>query len=526
MTFNLRDYQKKSVDDIREMFKTRTRVLYYLPTGGGKTYTFCYISHKAAEKGNSVMIVVHRQELLLQASASLAKLGVEHGIIGAASGIKEILDYHGNLGMIRQSAPVQVASVQTLVRRLDTITRPDLLIFDEAHHAVAGSWRLVLNEWIKSKVLGVTATPTRLDGRGLGDVFQGMVKGPSIQTLIAEENLTDCRVFAPREQLDFSALRTQFGDFKKKEAAEFMGRASITGDAISHYRKHANHKPAIGFCVSIKHAEQVANDFNNAGYIAKSIDGKMKKSERAQLIRALGNGEINLLTSCDLISEGTDIPIVSAALMLRPTQSEGLFIQQAGRILRPFPGKGAAILLDHAGNTLRHGHPTLNRDWQLLPSSEKRNRKGPASDEAVRQCPECFAVYTPVPICPSCGALFVKERKLEIVDGDLVEIDSSEWKQARGREVVKAESYDDFVKLEKQRGYKHGWADAKYNQKIGKKSVDITLDEETERATIRGFKNPAGYAYRKHEARQQQRKPTDADRAIERMKFRRMAGQI
>jgi len=449
----LRHYQQTAVTNLRQRFQSGDNaVLFVLPTGGGKTFVFCYISLNAVQRGNNVLILVHRRELLLQASASLSALGIDHGCIAP--------------GMPFNNKKVQVASTQTLVNRMHRMSwRPQLVIIDEAHHlTMKSTWGKIVDFYSDAKKLGVTATPCRLDGQGLGEhndgIFQSMVVGPTIRELIDEGHLVQPKVYAPPTQLDLSHLKTAMGDFKKGDLGNFMDKPSITGNAVQHYKQLCDREPAIAFCASVKHAEHVAEEFRQAGYVSHSLDGSMDGKIRKQLIHDLGIGKIHVLTSCDIISEGTDIPIVSAAILLRPTMSESLYLQQVGRVLRLYEGKERAIILDHVGNCMRHDMPDAERDWSL--DAKKKTRRGSKDQEQaqpVRQCEQCYSVHKPAPRCPQCGFLYpVTERQIQEVEGTLQEVDPAVVKKQRKQEQKMAKSLEELKAIEKARGYKSGWA--------------------------------------------------------------------
>lgn len=414
MAVSLRPFQAQAVAEIRGAYMAgHRRVLFVLPTGGGKTYTFVYIAEQAAIRGNRVCILVHRQELVDQASRSLHAIGCNHGIIAAG--------YRQDL-----SQGVQVASVQTLARRLHTIPADffQLLIVDEAHHAVAGTWAKVLAAMPRAHVLGVTASPIRLDGRGLGDQFETLIEGPDAGWLTANDFLVPARVFAP-PGLDLSGIK-RFDTRKGHDEAEArLRQGQAMGDAVSHYRRTIepqHNGTAIAFCVSVAHADAMAEAFRAQGIAAAMLDGSMDRGERRRLIADLGAGVLKVLTSCDIVSEGTDIPSVTGAILLRPTDSLGLHLQQVGRVLRPCPGKSHAIINDHVGNSLRHGLPTDPREWSL---DGRTKRKRAASDAMpVRVCPSCFATLpSTVAVCTECGHTFeAARRELVTVEGNLQEL--------------------------------------------------------------------------------------------------------
>lgn len=442
----LRPYQTDLIGAIRKQYQIgRRSVLAVLPTGGGKTVCFSYIAEQASARGNGVLVLVHRNELLDQASRSMP---VMHGVIAAGRDMD-------------LSHKVQIASVQTVARRLHLLP-PDmfqLLIVDEAHHTTAGTWSKVIQHFAAAKLLGVTATPIRSDGRGLGEHYEVMVEGPTTQQLTAAGYLARAKVLAP-PGFDSTGLHKRMGDFDPKEAEQRVG--TIMGDCLGHYRKHLPGQTAIAFCCSVAHAEAVAALFQSAGIAAASIDGSMDTAQRRQLLQDLGTGKIKVLTSCALIGEGVDVPSVGGCILLRPTASVALHLQMIGRCLRPQPGK-RAVVLDHVGNTLRMGHHLEPRDW-TLDGLKKRDREAAPS---VKVCPQCFATSaSAVQVCRECGHVFAPQerRELQQVDGELVEM-----AVAKRREQSSARDLDALRELAQQRGYKRGWAERVYQARLAKR---------------------------------------------------------
>jgi DNA repair protein RadD len=439
----LRPYQQDAITDIRQAFGQRHRaVMFVLPTGGGKTVVFSHIAERAAVKGSRICILVHRAELLRQASASLSGMGVAHGCIQAGRPLD-----------LKQ--PVQVASVQTLARRLRHVP-PDwfqLLVVDECHHSNAGTWAKVLGHCASAKVLGVTATPCRGDGRGLGEWYSTMIIGPSPAWLTENGYLAPAKVLAPPIGFSTAGLRKRMGDFDMSQAGEMLQGNKAMGDCLSHYRQHLDGKTAIAFCCSVAHAEAVAELFNRHGIAAASIDGSMDGATRERLLSDLGAGRLKVLTSCALIGEGVDVPSVAGCILLRPTQSVSLHLQMIGRCLRPQDGK-TAVVLDHVGNTLRMGHHLDEREWTLEGVKKQDREKAPS----VKVCPACFAcLASRVQVCGECGHQFTPERReLQHVDGELVEVQQ----QVARREQAKAQTLEALVEIGRRRGMKHprGWA--------------------------------------------------------------------
>jgi superfamily II DNA or RNA helicase len=390
----LRPYQSRGIADIRAAFRTARRVLGVFPTGAGKTTIIASIVQDTLARGSRVVIMAHREELITQIRDRLALFGIVAAIIKAG---------HPE----DPNNPVQVASVQSLAGRLDRHNAPDLLIVDEAHHTLAATYRSILDAWSKSRVLGLTATPWRLDGRGLGEVFESMVQGPTVAELIEQGHLVRARVLGSTRGLDLSDVATRGGDFDIEALEKAIARAGLDGDAVRTFKTHfPTSGTAVAFCVSVKHAERVAAAFNDAGIPAAVLTGADKEAHRKRVLEDLAAGRIRVLCSVDVISEGFDLPAISAVILLRPTKSLSLFLQQVGRALRPAPGKLFAWVFDHAGNSLRHGHPESFRDWTLdaeQPAKRALTQTEDGMALTVRQCLSCYAIHATAPVCPFCG---------------------------------------------------------------------------------------------------------------------------
>ena len=451
---HLRDYQGECIGGIRDAYRAgRRSPLLVSPTGSGKTVMFAYIANGTSKKGNRVLILVHRQELVDQTCRTLRAFQVDHGVIAAGRSAD-------------RSHAVQVGSVQTVVRRLD-FCRPDLIIIDEAHHGTAGSWRKVIDANPQARILGVTATPERLDGKGLKDVFDLLIRGPEVSWLIDNGHLSRPKYYAPPQAADFGGLHIRGGDFAKDELAKVMDSKAITGDAVEHYARICSGTPAVAFCVSVAHAQHVAEQFLTAGFRADVLDGTLDRDTRRDRVKALGDGRLQVLTSCEIINEGFDLPIVTAAILLRPTMSLGLHLQQIGRVLRPAPGKDRAIILDHVGNLARHGFAEDVRDWSLEGRLKKRKRKADDEEDIqVRQCPTCYCAHAPAPICPECGHVYqLTQREIEVRAGTLVELDVEAMRREKKNEQRGAQTLDELIALGRARGYrnpavwaKHVWS--------------------------------------------------------------------
>lgn len=451
----LRDYQIKVEALIREAFGglKKRAPLVVLPTGSGKTVLFSHIAHGAAEKGNRVLILSHRIELVDQISAALTAADTEHGFIAA--------DYP------RAVRQCMVASVPTLLRRLDSIPSPQLIIVDEAHHARSQTWEAILKHWPQTKLLGVTATPVRASGEGLGKIFDHLIVGPSVAELTDAGYLAPARVFAP-PTVDTSGLHTRAGDFVANESEDLLDKPAIIGSAVRHYERHGPGLPALVFCVSIKHARNVAEQFRAAGHSAMSLDGGTAKEVRRGVVADFRRGAIKVLASCDLFSEGFDVPGVHVGIMLRPTQSLGLYSQQVGRILRPAEGKTHALILDHCSNTQRFGLPNEPREWSL----EGEERKKKPLSHAVKVCPGCFCALPPrMSRCDQCGYVFeAAPRVVPEREGELEEITPEDIARRHARrEQGKAQTLEQLLEIERRKGYRPGWANHVFQARQAKR---------------------------------------------------------
>lgn len=457
----LRPYQNDMIDRVRAELRTHDSVMLQAPTGSGKTCMAATMLQSCVSKGKRGMMLTHRVEILEQASRTFNAFGISHGII--AAGMTPFL-----------MAPIQIASVDTLRYRIASgraIPKPDLLVIDEAHHTVARTWSGIKKHFAGCKVIGLSATPCRTDGKGMRDEFQSMVLGPSIATLIEHGFLAPYRAWAPPGP-DLSGLHVRMGDYVKSEAAEAMDKPSITGDAIGHYLKLARGQKFIARCVSVQHSKHIAEQFRASGVNCWHVDGETPRGERASAMAALRSGDLIGLSNVDLFDEGVDIGDVNVFIDQSPTKSLRKAMQGWGRVLRPQPGK-TAIILDHAGNLDRHGFPDDDREWSL-DGREARKRGDAEVVQPVRQCPKCYFCHRPAPSCPQCGYNYeTKARAVDHVEGDLAEIDVAQQRRDRLREQGRADTIESLIELGRQRGYKspEKWALFVYNSRLAKRQI-------------------------------------------------------
>lgn len=441
MPIELRPRQSKAIDDIRAAFQSgRKAPVLVAPTGFGKSATATVMIRSAIAKGHRVWFMAHLKELLDDAARKLVDQNIQHGFIMA-----------GRLSDRRQQ--VQIVSVQTAVRRLDRLEKPDLIIIDEAHLAVANTYQEIIR-WAGPACwrLLLTATPVRLDGRGMGEVADIIINTCTTGELIDEGLLSPIKYYAPSGP-DLSGVTSLGGDFNQGQLAKAMDKPRITGSAVSHYTKLARNRPAVAFCVSVEHAQHVAQEFRAEGLRAVAISGDSDPVVRDSALKDLQAGRLDVVCNCQLWVAGVDAPAVSCIIQLAPTQSLVKYLQSIGRGLRIHPGKPDCIILDHAGNSERHGSPLLEREWSL---DAKAKKKGAAKSAVpVKTCPSCFATVASAATHCACGHEFKPEaRVIEQVEGELVAVDLQAARMAARREQGRAQGLDDLVAIARSRGYK------------------------------------------------------------------------
>jgi len=435
----LRDYQQELIDDVRKSYLNGSRApCVVLGCGGGKTVLFAYMAQQSQEKGNTVWFLVHRRELLDQTIDTFDRFNIDRKTI-------------------------HIAMVGAVSRNLSKYPEPDFIIFDECHFSAAKTWRKIIDSFPNARLAGLTATPTRLDGKPLGDIYDDLVEGESIKNLIDKDHLAPYKYYAP-SVADLSTLKKKRGDFDKEKSEEILSTKAVFGDVINHYKNYANGKQTICYCSTIKHSEMMAKEFQEQGINAVHFDGETPKKERKQIIKDFRKGKITILCNVDLISVGFDCPDVDCCILLRPTDSTALYIQQACRALRYREGK-TAIILDHVNNYERHGLPDDEREWSLGDKYEKPKRFQEDGTLKIKECTNCFAVFEAGEnICPMCG------HEVELIKQELEnikEIKLQEIKRKKEEEIKKIvldfDGPEDCGSLEelhayaKRKNFKPGW---------------------------------------------------------------------
>jgi DNA repair protein RadD len=455
MGIDLRPYQEDFTADISAAFRAGCRrVVGTMATGSGKGTVAAAMAQRAAENGHRVLILAHRKELIEDLSSRIERAGVEHGVIAA----NRSMDF---------SRRVQVASVDTIARRLHMVPEPTLIIQDEAHHLIVGNkWGKVIAAWPSAYLVGLTATPERLSGEGLGEghggYFQRLILGPSAEWLTEQGYLSRARVLAPPPSHQLTSIKRYDTVTGKAKVAEILSKPQAIGDPVGYYQREIapiHSGTVLGFCINVPAAEAMEQLYRASGIPSACLHGGTDPVLRRQMITDLGAGKLKALFSCEIVSEGTDIPSVTGVQLFRPTDSLTLYLQQVGRGLRVVEGKPYAVVLDHVGNSGRHGLPTDEREWSL---EGKAGRKA-AGERApsVKICPQCFAAMSSqARQCPECGHEFAPEkRELQHVPGQLQEVTRG-IPRARFHEQRQAQTLEDLIAVGERRGMKNprGWA--------------------------------------------------------------------
>ncbi|WP_119268366.1 DEAD/DEAH box helicase [Taklimakanibacter deserti] len=464
MTIALRDYQADAIARIER--DPNRRVLLVCPTGGGKTVIATAIMKEFSDQWKKALFVVHRREIVQQTSRKLQDLRISHGIIMA--GVRD-----------RPLDRVQVAAIQTLHARAirsDRMALPeaDLVIIDEAHHASAATYKAVIEAYPNARIVGLTATPCRGDGRGLGGIFESMLEVEQVQGLIDKGHLVRTKVFAPKAPPDLKGVKVRMGDYVEGQLAERMNTDKLVGDIVTHWHRHGEKRKTVVFAVNVAHSIHIRNEFIKSGVRCGHIDGSTPKPERDQTLERLRRGDIDVVTNCAVLTEGWDMPDVGCCVLARPTRQMGLYRQMIGRALRSAPGKTDAIVLDHAGATHRLGFAEDPVEWTLDRGKGARNtaqerREANLGPRAVMECAQCGVMREGGKACWNCG--FLPQRKpadYRVADGDLGLID----RQRRVQPIVLQQAAKDqflgeLLWYATERGYKRGWAAHKFKERFG-----------------------------------------------------------
>ena len=427
----LRDYQKdlylKTVEAFKQGFH---RPLVVAPCGAGKSYLFAEMIRKT---DGEALVLTHRQELKQQHEELFRKLGITNA---------------------------RVAMILTEANRLGELPTPKLIIADEAHLSRSNSWMKVIEHY-NTWTVGLTATPVRLDGKPLGDIFGTLIEGVDVKWLIEHKNLAPYEYYAPT-QVETDGLRKLAGDYVVSDLEKLMNERAIYGNVIEAYRRFAQGERAIAYCVSVGHAEATAENFNSAGISAKAISSGTPPKQRARIMDDFRTGRITVLCNVGIISEGVSIDEVTCCMLLRPTESVALGIQQMMRCMRYLPGKTAKII-DFVANYTRVGLPDDERGWSLGEPLKRKKQLDENGNFTIRTCQNCFKVFKTAPTCPYCESPYTLQKKeikakedieLERVNKETAAKVAEEKKRLR-MEQGACKTYGELIALAKSRGYKN-----------------------------------------------------------------------
>lgn len=463
----LRPYQRDALDQLRgHIARGVRRVLLVLPTGAGKTTVAAEMIHSAAARGNRVLFLAHRKELIDQASARLDQFAVPHGVI--MSGHRRHNPLHA----------VQVASVQTLARRQKPPAQ--LVIVDEAHHARATTYQRILDHYPGAPVIGLTATPWRTDGKGLGELFADTVAPITIRELTEQGYLVPVTGWA-YDVPEMSRVRKRGGDYERAGMELAMSRSVISGNIVEQYLRRSAGKRAVLFAASVKHSLDLVARFRAAGVSAEHLDGETPLEQREAILGRLASGATTLVSNVGVLTEGWDCPAVEVCILARPTLSTGLYMQMVGRILRPAPGKTEARIHDHAGCILQHGLPDDPRDYSLT-ADTATTRNTEAAVGPIRQCGACYVIWRPAGgqrSCPECG-WSPPERQPQVITAGIQERSIEDIRaQRKAKQIAAAkrrqatpqsgriEQFRQLLKTAEERGHNPKWAFIRFKERFG-----------------------------------------------------------
>jgi superfamily II DNA or RNA helicase len=477
-------------------------VLFVLPTGAGKTAIATSIMHEYTRAYKSSLFVVHRREIVKQTCDKLRDLRVSHGVIMAGE-------------RDRPLERVQVAAIQTLharAMRTDRMELPaaDLLIIDEAHRACAMTYRKLIEAYPNARILGLTATPCRGDGRGLGGIFETLIEGPQVPDLIEKGHLVKTRTYAPVDQQpNLKGVGIKQGDYKINQLADRMNTDKLVGNIVVHWLKYGERRKTVIFACDVAHSMHIRDEFVKAGLRAEHIDGDTPKEERDETLAQLGRGDIDIVVNCMVLTEGWDMPDVGCCVLARPTRQLGLYRQMIGRVLRPAPGKKDAIILDHSGAYLRHGFAEDRIEWTLSPDDGARNRTQAKREQESNggdrfvECSSCGALREGGKPCFHCG--FMPSRNVfgfSALTGELGLVDRNRVAQKPAYDPEERRRWHAMlIYIVNEKGYRPGWASIKYKEKFGQWPPRFNTPEPIEPTLeVRNWVKSRAIAYAKARA--------------------------
>lgn len=435
--FELFPHQQKLVDQARdEIAKGSRGVMIVSPAGSGKSVVIAEIARLTTRNKKHVLFIVHRQELAQQIEESFVKQDVD-------------MDY------------VTIYTVIRARNRLGNFPEPSVIITDETHHSRANTYREIYDHFPESFRLGFTATPWRMNGKGFTDIYDTMIEGESVQWLIDNNYLAPFKYYSidlvSHEKLKSSST----GDYTSGSITSSLSK-SVFGDIVEHYKKLANGRKAILYAHNVEYSEKITEEFNKNNISAAHADAKTPKKERDTIMQSFRDGKIQVLCNVDLISEGFNVPDCSCVILVRPTKSLVLHIQQSMRSMRYQPNK-TAVIIDHVGNYMTHGLPSSEREWTI--ESKNKNKNDLKNVMPTKECTDCYMVVSSATrVCPGCGHEFtVESRGLVDEDAELKEIDQQAFEAdyrlitINRKPVELLQTVEEIYIVMKLRNYKPGW---------------------------------------------------------------------
>jgi len=461
----LRQYQKDVLNDLIRVERTgKRRIILQAATGSGKTVMAAALVKAFVDKGKKVLFLAHRRELIIQTSDKLTDFGVRHGVIMA------------NHKKENNFAPVQVASVDTLRARAitkNTMEMPvaDLIIIDEAHRSLSNTYIKIINLYKKGLIVGLTATPVRSDGNGLGSIYTDMVKAPGIKELTRLGSLIEAIYYSPSIP-DLKGIGLIAGDYNAKELSTRMDLPKLVGDVVRTWKHIANGKQTLVFASGVKHSQNLCETFVDNGILAAHLDGQTPTKERVQILKDFNSGKLTVICNCMVLTEGFDAPKAQVCVLARPTKSLGLYIQMVGRVLRPHPSKDKAIVIDHSGAVYTNGFATDDHNWVLTVGKSSENERVEPKDREASTivCEGCFRTFSGHNICPGCGKIHKgKSSYVDFIDAELGLVNKKTKKVERKEEYgenFKKEFYQQLLGYGVVKNYNDSWANYKYKERF------------------------------------------------------------
>jgi len=459
----LRPYQVDAVENLRRSFmQGNRRLLLQAGTGSGKTIIASEIIKSAVTRGRYVLFLAHRRELIDQCADKLVRFGVPHGIIMAGR--------QRSMGENVQVGSVQTITTRAVKSKKMPLPPVDLLVLDECHRSLSKSYLHLIDYFTqandKTVVLGMTATPVRGDGRGLGEVYEDMITCPSIRELTSQGFLVPIRYFAPSAP-DLDGVHTRMGDYVEKELEERMDKTPLIGNIVENWGRFADGRQTVVFATGVKHSIHITEEFQKAGVQAAHIDGNTPDSERETILTDLWKGNLSVVSNCMVLTEGWDCPPVSCCILARPTKSIGLYLQMCGRTLRPWQGKDDCLLVDHSGSIYTHGFVDGEIPWDLdaRRKIQERIQDTKKKESKPITCPECKFVFISLAECPECGwKPKVKGQEYHWIKGELVEVNKEI--EFRYSQRMRRDWFKQLLWVADEKGYKRGWVGHTFKKKF------------------------------------------------------------